>query len=113
MAQAANLDDRLVAVSHMAPGWRSHLVTDLSREVAEVEATAAHLSRVATSWRAQMATPTPYAPLPPLDLGSRLDAVEAALFEAIHAAAATVPGPMGPVGAPVASLTGTARGGRL
>jgi hypothetical protein len=110
VARAAHVDDRLVAASRVAPQWRSRLLADLGGAVAEVEASVAHLGRVAVAWRTQMEAAAGVAdPLPALDLRARLEAVEAALAEVAHVDAGWRGTPPGRVAAPPAAdrrLTG-------
>jgi hypothetical protein len=100
MARAAHVDDCLVSASRAAPQWRSYLLADLSRAVAEVEASVAHLGRVAAAWRTQLEAAAPANPLPPLDVRARLSAVEAALAEVAHAASGGIQPYAGPVTRP-------------
>jgi hypothetical protein len=100
MARAAQVDDCLVSASRTAPQWRTPMLADLSKAVADVEASVAHLGRVAAAWRTQIEAVAPTTPLPPLDVRARLDAVEAALAEVAHAGADGGQPPLGPVGRP-------------
>jgi hypothetical protein len=101
VARAADVDDRVVAASRVAPRWRSRLLADLGVAVAEVEASVAHLGRVAVTWRTQMDAAGGVAdPLPALDLRARLDAVEAALAEVAGVDAGWRGFPPGRVAAP-------------
>jgi hypothetical protein len=76
IAQACQLDDRL---AHLAPPWRR----EMTAAVADVEAAAIRLCRVAASWQMEIrrAAELPGPSLGPLELRARLDAVEAALAE--------------------------------
>ncbi len=87
-ARSAHLDERLVAVSVMAPPWRGKLLRELSAAVAEVESSVCHLERVAVAWRTEIHTAAAWEPLPPLDLRSRLGAIEEALADVGEASAA-------------------------
>lgn len=86
--RAARIDERLVAASRMTEPWRGDLVRELSSAVNEVESTACHLERVAVAWHAEVHSAGAWEPFPPLDISSRLGAVEAALAEVSHASAA-------------------------
>jgi hypothetical protein len=85
LARIVDIDERLVAASRVAPRWRAGLVADLGQAVADVEESVAHLGRVTAAWGSQMEAAARYEPVPPLDVRSRLDAVEAALLEVAHA----------------------------
>jgi hypothetical protein len=83
IAQAILLDDRLPQAASAAPQWRSPLLHELGIEVKEVEAAAGRLGRLAATWQMEMrrAAELPTPGIAPLELRSRLDAVEAALAE--------------------------------
>jgi hypothetical protein len=76
VAHACQVDDRL---PHMAPPWRR----ELAAEVADIEAAALRLCRVAANWQMEIrrAAELPGPSVGPLELRARLDAVEAALAE--------------------------------
>jgi hypothetical protein len=89
VVRAAQLDDRLAAAAALAGPWRGRVFDQLGAAVSDVEASVLHLERVAVAWRAQIdAAARMSEPLPPLDLRSRLGALEAAVTEVAHASAA-------------------------
>jgi hypothetical protein len=87
MVRAAELDDRLVSASGLASPWQGKLLGELRAAVAEVEASVSHLERVAVAWRTGIDAAAMWEACPPLDLGSRLRSVEAAVAEVAQAAA--------------------------
>jgi hypothetical protein len=84
--RASDLDDRLVVASGLAGPWRGRLLQEIGAGVNDVEASVSHLERVAIAWRAELDGAAMREP--PLDLRSRLGALEAALAEVAHASAA-------------------------
>jgi hypothetical protein len=80
--RAAHLDDRLVTASGLSGLWRRRLLGELGAAVVDIEASVAHLERLAVG----IAGPANCEPV--LDLRARLGALEAALAEVAHATAA-------------------------
>jgi hypothetical protein len=79
--RAAAIDDQLVWAASIHRRWRRQTMLSLAREVADVETGAWRLARLAQVWRAQLHQAALVESSPPLDLGSRLDAFEAAMAE--------------------------------
>ncbi|HEY2302403.1 MAG TPA: hypothetical protein VGH66_10940 [Acidimicrobiales bacterium] len=88
LLRAAEIDERLVAASRTAWPWRAGLLRQLASAVGEVEGSVTHLQRVAAAWKAEMDAAVGWQPFPPLDLHSRLGALEAAMAEVSQVAAA-------------------------
>jgi hypothetical protein len=86
--RAAQIDERLVAASRMAPPWRNNLLRELGAAVSDVESSACHLERVAVAWRDEVHAAGAWEPFPPLNIRSRLGAVEAALADVGQASGA-------------------------
>jgi hypothetical protein len=78
---AAAIDDQLVWAASLHPGWRRQTLAPLAREVVDVESGAWRLGRLAHAWRTQLHQAALDESASPLDLGSRLDAFEAAMAE--------------------------------
>jgi hypothetical protein len=95
--RAADLDDRLVVASGLAAGWRGRLLREIGAGVNEVEASVSHLERVAIAWHAEFGAA---GTAEPLDLRSRLGALESALAEIAHASAAGAARAGGPLESP-------------
>jgi hypothetical protein len=79
--RAAAVDDQLVWAASLHPGWRRQTLASLAREAAEIESNAWRLAHLANRWRAQLDQAALSQAAPPLDLGARLDAFEAAMAE--------------------------------
>jgi hypothetical protein len=79
--RAAAIDDQLVWADSLHPGWRRQTLAALARDVADVESDAWRLARLAHAWRTQLHQAALVEAASPLDLGSRLDAFEAAMAE--------------------------------
>jgi hypothetical protein len=81
IGQAVALDRRLLVASRFPVAWRGPALNGLAVEVAEVEAAAVRLARLSTAWQAQLEAAAEPQTIPHLGLGTRLDAVEAAMGE--------------------------------
>jgi hypothetical protein len=79
--RATAIDDELVAAGRIHPAWRSHLMANLTSSVRELERSAFQLNRLAAEWRARIHQLALSDGIGPLDLQSRMHAVEAALAE--------------------------------
>lgn len=76
IAQAVDIDSRLVEADRLDGVWRRQTLAELAKEVSSVEASARRMASLGSSWQAQLGA----APESP-DLTARLDALEAALGE--------------------------------
>ena len=81
--RALAVDDALVAAAGMRP-----LMPALARQVQDVELSSWQLAGTAASWRVQLHQAALAQPLPELDLGSRLEAFQAAMAELSHLSSA-------------------------
>ena len=80
-ARAVAVDDGLVAASGLHPMARRGPLSDLTREVRDIEACAGRLHRISGDWRRLHDEAAGALSVPPPNLHERLDAVEAALRE--------------------------------
>jgi hypothetical protein len=79
--RAVALDDELVGAAASPRPWRSSQLAGLAMQVQEVEAGAWRLAHLAAAWRRQLQQAALGEPVPVLEIGSRLDAFEAAMAE--------------------------------
>jgi hypothetical protein len=79
--RAATVDDELVETSRLHPFWRRQVMVSLTSEVRELERSAFQLNRLMADWRARIHQLALSEAVPPLDLQSRIQAIDAALAE--------------------------------